>query len=167
MEKELKFNKEYRKDLDEILKYDEHFNGLNPSKESLENHREMIKKSLSSVRKDYDRQPIDWRDKMAFDRLVNKYKIEGYEINNLTPESKMSELGFSTRTYNCLSAAPWNVFRKDIPRNAITIGDLLMFSEEDILGLRNMGKPGLNEVKEKLSKIGYSLNSPSEEQKWA
>ena len=38
-----------------------------------------------------------------------------------------------------------------------TIGELCAMSEEELSRLRNMGKKSVEEVKEKLSKLGYEL----------
>ncbi|MBE3576762.1 MAG: DNA-directed RNA polymerase subunit alpha [Limnochordales bacterium] len=63
----------------------------------------------------------------------------------------IEELDLSVRSYNCLKRAGID-----------TIGELVRKTEEDMMKVRNMGKKSLQEVKEKLAKLGLSLR-PSDE----
>lgn len=59
---------------------------------------------------------------------------------------KIEELDFSVRTYNCLKK-----------ENINTVGDLIRWTEPDLLGIRNFGKKSLTEVTEKLAERGLRL----------
>jgi DNA-directed RNA polymerase subunit alpha len=62
------------------------------------------------------------------------------------PDARIEELDFSVRTYNCLKKA-----------NILTIGELVQYSETDLMNIRNFGKKSLTEVKEKLAMLGLGL----------
>lgn len=62
------------------------------------------------------------------------------------PDARIEELDFSVRTYNCLKKA-----------NILTIGEMVQYSETDLMNIRNFGKKSLTEVKEKLELLGLSL----------
>jgi DNA-directed RNA polymerase subunit alpha len=66
------------------------------------------------------------------------------------PDSRIEELDFSVRTYNCL--------RKE---RILTVADLVKYSEADLIGIRNFGRKSLNEVKEKLAELNLSLKQNS------
>ena len=63
-----------------------------------------------------------------------------------TLDTRIEELDFSVRTYNCLKKA-----------NVLTVGELSLMSEVDLMNIRNFGKKSLTEVKEKLSTMALSL----------
>lgn len=63
----------------------------------------------------------------------------------------IEELDLSVRSYNCLKRAGID-----------TIGELVRKTEDDMMKVRNMGKKSLQEVKEKLAKLGLTLR-PSDE----
>lgn len=149
--------REFKKNLDTILRYDYYFNGINPSKEALENHREMIKKSLKTINIKYSKYPTSLQNKTNFNLLKEKYKIKDHEIGNVNLETKINLLEFSTRTRNCIYAGLLDIFRINKYKESVTVRDLLMFSEKDIKSIRNAGKAVLSEIKEKLSSRGYSL----------
>ena len=67
------------------------------------------------------------------------------------PDARIEELDFSVRTYNCLKKA-----------NILTIGELVQYSETDLMNIRNFGKKSLMEVKEKLAMLGLSLRKTKE-----
>jgi len=71
-------------------------------------------------------------------------------IGSGAPDARIEELDFSVRTYNCLKKA-----------NVLTIGELALLSESDLMQIRNFGKKSLTEVKEKLSVLGMSLQGSS------
>ncbi len=56
------------------------------------------------------------------------------------------DLGFSCRTFNVLK-------RADIE----TIGDLVEYTEDELLHIRNLGKACLREIKDKLNHFGLCL----------
>ena len=62
------------------------------------------------------------------------------------PDTRIEELDFSVRTYNCLKKA-----------NVLTVGELALMSEVDLMNIRNFGKKSLTEVKEKLNTLGMTL----------
>lgn len=64
----------------------------------------------------------------------------------------IEELGFSSRTYNCLKRAGFN-----------SLEDLSQASLDDYMKVRNLGRKSLNEVEVKLSEYGIVL-FPNEEQ---
>lgn len=63
----------------------------------------------------------------------------------------------------CLSVRSYNALKKAGIR---TIGELIGLSEYDLMGIRNMGRKCLNEIKDKLADLGFSLpigtNEPKE-----
>lgn len=59
---------------------------------------------------------------------------------------KISDIELSVRSTNCLAGADIN-----------TIGELVVMPETDMLKFRNFGRKSLNEIKEKLEKMGLSL----------
>ncbi len=61
-------------------------------------------------------------------------------------DSKIEELDFSVRTYNCLKK-----------ENINTIGELVQLSEKQLLEIRNLGQKSLDEIKEKLVDRGLTL----------
>jgi len=65
---------------------------------------------------------------------------------------KIEELDFSVRTYNCLKK-----------ENINTVGELIRWTEPDLLGIRNFGKKSLMEVTEKLSERGLRLRRDEDE----
>ncbi|MDR3709979.1 MAG: DNA-directed RNA polymerase subunit alpha [Capsulimonadaceae bacterium] len=72
-------------------------------------------------------------------------------IGSGAPDARIEELDFSVRTYNCLKKA-----------NVLTIGELALLSEGDLMQIRNFGKKSLTEVKEKLSGLGMSLKGSTD-----
>jgi DNA-directed RNA polymerase subunit alpha len=68
-------------------------------------------------------------------------------------DTRIEELDFSVRTYNCLKKA-----------NILTLGDLLQISEYDLMQIRNFGKKSLTEVREKLSGLGLSILGSSDDE---
>lgn len=61
-------------------------------------------------------------------------------------DASIDILELSARAEHCLQRA-----------GVTTIGELCAMSEEELSRLRNMGKKSVEEVKEKLSKLGYEL----------
>jgi DNA-directed RNA polymerase subunit alpha len=66
------------------------------------------------------------------------------------PVIRIEELDFSVRTYNCLKKA-----------NILTIGELVQYTEADLMQIRNFGKKSLTEVREKLVQLNLSLKGGS------
>ncbi|MBI2842785.1 MAG: DNA-directed RNA polymerase subunit alpha [Armatimonadetes bacterium] len=76
---------------------------------------------------------------------------EGFMTGPQAPDARIEELDFSVRTYNCLKKA-----------NILTIGELVQYSETDLMNIRNFGRKSLNEVKEKLTMLGLSMRKTKE-----
>ncbi|HIE51746.1 MAG TPA: DNA-directed RNA polymerase subunit alpha [Armatimonadetes bacterium] len=66
-------------------------------------------------------------------------------------DAKIEELEFSVRTYNCLKK-----------ENINTVRELIKFTADDLLGIRNFGRKSLAEVEGKLAERGLSLRSNEE-----
>lgn len=79
---------------------------------------------------------------------VVQQPVFGGEVDYNTPIEK---LNFSTRPYNCLKSKAVN-----------TVGELLQYSEEDLMNIRNFGKNSINELVEKLKSFSLSLRSEEE-----
>jgi DNA-directed RNA polymerase subunit alpha len=62
------------------------------------------------------------------------------------PNVRIEELDFSVRTYNCLKKA-----------NILTIPELVQFTENDLMQIRNFGKKSLTEVRDKLAQLNLTL----------
>jgi DNA-directed RNA polymerase subunit alpha len=58
----------------------------------------------------------------------------------------VDELELSVRSYNCLKNA-----------NIKTIGDLVTKTEAEMLKTKNFGRKSLNEIKDILAEMGFSL----------
>lgn len=63
-------------------------------------------------------------------------------------DTSIDKMDLSVRAYNCLKRAEIN-----------TIGALVNKTEEDLMAVRNMGRKSLDEIVEKLSRLGFSLAS--------
>lgn len=74
-------------------------------------------------------------------KIRNKQKIQFFDIGNLD---------LSLRAFSCLKKA-----------NINTIGDLIEYTPEDLLVLKNFGKRSLEEVQFRLNQIGLSLKKTS------
>ncbi|MDR3144222.1 MAG: DNA-directed RNA polymerase subunit alpha [Puniceicoccales bacterium] len=76
------------------------------------------------------------------------------EQNRLRKLLNMSvnEIELSVRAANCLNNA-----------NIMTVGELILKTEAEMLKYRNFGKKSLNEIKEKLEEIGLSLGMKIDE----
>lgn len=79
-----------------------------------------------------------------FDKLPDEQSIEQIKsillsTENVTKDNiinlKIEQLHFSKKTFNCLNRA-----------NVKTVGELLCYSQEDLLKIRNLGVQSLNEI---------------------
>ena len=61
-------------------------------------------------------------------------------------EMTIEELELSVRSFNCLKRVAINI-----------VEELTQKSEDDMMKVRNLGKKSLDEVKEKLAKLGLGL----------
>lgn len=90
--------------------------------------------------------------------LTVEFESEAREVseeqNRLRKLLNMSvnEIELSVRAANCLNNA-----------NIVTVGELAMKSEQEMLKYRNFGKKSLNEIKERLSQLGLSLGMKIDE----
>lgn len=73
------------------------------------------------------------------------------ELDDLLGKS-VDMLDLSVRSKNCLDS-----------ENILTIGELVRFSEQDLLKVRNFGKTSLKEVKSKISALGLTLGLNTDE----
>ena len=90
-----------------------------------------------------------------FDRLPDEQSLTQIKeillsTNNVTKDNihnlKIENLQFSKSTFNCLNRA-----------NITTIGELLCYSKEDLLRIRNLGVKCLNEIIDTLKKHDLEL----------
>ena len=66
-------------------------------------------------------------------------------------EMTIEELDLSVRSFNCLKRA-----------NINTVEDLTNKTEDEMMKVRNLGRKSLDEVIDKLTKLGFSLRSNDE-----
>lgn len=81
-----------------------------------------------------------------------KEKSEKEKILNKTIE----ELDFSVRSYNCLKKS-----------NINTLKDLIKYSPEEIIKIKNLGKKSLDEIKEKINKYGFILGEKKQQEDYS
>lgn len=84
----------------------------------------------------------------------NEQKAADEDQNKLRKLLNMSvnEIELSVRAANCLNNA-----------NILTVGELAMKSESEMLKYRNFGKKSLAEIKAKLEQLGLALGTPIDE----
>jgi DNA-directed RNA polymerase subunit alpha len=86
----------------------------------------------------------------SFDRtaigLIAGPVLDETTASTNAPNVRIEELDFSVRTYNCLKKA-----------NILTIPELVEYTENDLMQIRNFGKKSLTEVREKLQQLGLTL----------
>jgi DNA-directed RNA polymerase subunit alpha len=87
----------------------------------------------------YDKNAIE------FEEVVDKQDDEKARMKKLLNMS-VNEIELSVRAANCLNNA-----------NITTVGQLAMKTETEMLKYRNFGKKSLNEIKEKLAALNFSL----------
>ena len=85
---------------------------------------------------------------------------DGYEVSRnseprrgagrpvITDERQVEELELTVRSYNCLK-------REGVD----TIGQLATMTEEELMNIRNLGMKSVDEIRSKLSEMGYELES--------
>lgn len=87
-------------------------------------------------------------DKRPDDQSIQQIKNLFLSTEETTKENiKIENLSFSIRTFHCLNRA-----------NIKTLGELLCYTQEDLLRIRNLGTQSLNEIVETLNK--YDLKLP-------
>ena len=72
--------------------------------------------------------------------------VQKKEDDNTELDKKIEDLDLSVRSYNCLKRAGIHSVRQ-----------LVEFSENDLLNIRNFGVKSIEEVKDKLESMGLSL----------
>jgi DNA-directed RNA polymerase subunit alpha len=77
---------------------------------------------------------------------VEGFALPAVDTGEHAPDTRIEDLDFSVRTYNCLKKA-----------NILTLGDLVQTTEADLMQIRNFGKKSLLEVREKVHHMGLSL----------
>lgn len=90
----------------------------------------------------FDRLPDEQSLTQIKDILLSTNNVTKYNIHNV----KLEKLQFSKITFNCLNRA-----------NITTIGELLCYSKEDLLRIRNLGVKCLNEIVDTLKKHDLEL----------
>lgn len=94
-----------------------------------------------------------------FDRLPDEQSVKQINhillpSNNVTEDNihsvEIEQLQFSKKTFNCLNRA-----------NIKTLGELLCYSEEDLLKIRNLGIQSLNEIRKVLNQHRLELSKYS------
>ncbi|MDR1910781.1 MAG: DNA-directed RNA polymerase subunit alpha [Helicobacteraceae bacterium] len=78
----------------------------------------------------------------------SSFGIKGEEADERlkTLLSKVEDVGFSTRSYNCL-------FNSKI----VYLGEVALMDESQLSRLKNLGKKSLDEIKERLAQLGYPV----------
>ncbi len=84
-------------------------------------------------------------EEIEFDTTTQEVNDEQNRLRKLLNMS-VNEIELSVRAANCLNNA-----------NIMTVGELALKTENDMLRYRNFGKKSLNEIKEKLEELGLSL----------
>ena len=82
--------------------------------------------------------------------IVDNHETKQTDTKNL--EKNIAELELSVRSYNCLKRAGIN-----------TVQELIRKTPEELVNVRNLGKKSLDEVYQKLSDLGYTLNMEDSE----
>jgi DNA-directed RNA polymerase subunit alpha len=87
---------------------------------------------------------------MALDEQAEEVSIfaSGPEDDNTELDKQIEDLDLSVRSYNCLKRAGIHSVRQ-----------LVEFSENDLLNIRNFGVKSIEEVKDKLESMGLSLKA--------
>ncbi|MDR1450914.1 MAG: DNA-directed RNA polymerase subunit alpha [Helicobacteraceae bacterium] len=60
---------------------------------------------------------------------------------------RIEDLGLSARSHNCLTRS-----------NIIYLGEVALMDESELSKVKNLGKKSLDEIKEKLTQVGYPIN---------
>ena len=71
-------------------------------------------------------------------------------------EKTVEELDFSVRSYNCLKKSNINNF-----------GEIVNKTEEEIMGIKNLGKKSFEEIKEKVKDYGFTLKDTESQRRWS
>ena len=110
-----------------------------------------LKESAAILKHHLDVFDLASSESVEFEDFVKKSSDEQNSLRKLFNMS-VNEIELSVRAANCLNNA-----------NIMTVGDLVMKTEAEMLKYRNFGKKSLNEIKDKLEEIGLSLGMKVEE----
>jgi DNA-directed RNA polymerase subunit alpha len=91
--------------------------------------------------------------KLFVDLSEDQYEDTQFSVNEDKDKGKIlemtiEELDLSVRSFNCLKRAGIN-----------TVDDLINKSEEEMMKVRNLGRKSFEEVRDKLTSLGFTLNS--------
>ncbi|MBS6444690.1 MAG: DNA-directed RNA polymerase subunit alpha [Ruminococcus sp.] len=91
--------------------------------------------------------------KLFVDLSEDQYEDTQFSVNEDKDKGKIlemtiEELDLSVRSFNCLKRAGIN-----------TVDDLINKSEEEMMKVRNLGRKSFEEVRDKLTSLGFQLNS--------
>ena len=106
--------------------------------EDLSNYRKQLVEEFKKTGKYSEEMEIEFGHPTSYKRIHLVGPFADYTL--------IGELNLSVRTNNCLKRA-----------GVSTIADLVSHTEEELAKVRNLGKRGLKEVKEKLADNGLSL----------
>ena len=119
--------------------------------------RSELKKEMSlEVAMDIVAEKFGFESKEALEECLNN----GGRFGNDKLDMTIDELDLTVRSYNCLKR-----------RRVNTVGELVDYSIEDLIGFRNMGRKSIREVVEKVHNLGLSFKDdnykPEKEEKYS
>ncbi|MDR0693625.1 MAG: DNA-directed RNA polymerase subunit alpha [Puniceicoccales bacterium] len=112
---------------------------------------EALKEAATVLRRHLDVFDTAAAEDIAFEDASKEADDDQNRLHKLLNMS-VNEIELSVRAANCLNNA-----------NIMTVGELVMKTEAEMLRYRNFGKKSLNEIKEKMEEIGLSLGMKVEE----
>ncbi|MDR2432871.1 MAG: DNA-directed RNA polymerase subunit alpha [Puniceicoccales bacterium] len=112
---------------------------------------EALKEAATVLRRHLDVFDTATTDDITFEDASKEADDDQNRLHKLLNMS-VNEIELSVRAANCLNNA-----------NIMTVGELVMKTEAEMLRYRNFGKKSLNEIKEKMEEIGLSLGMKIEE----
>ena len=105
--------------------------------------RSELKKEMSlEVAMDIVAEKFGFESKEALEECLNN----GGRFGNDKLDMTIDELDLTVRSYNCLKR-----------RRVNTVGELVEYTLEDLMGFRNMGRKSIREVVEKVHNLGLSF----------
>ncbi len=102
--------------------------------------------SAAKILLDYFKRFADFVDGASTLLALPEDSSAGMDLAPNVRNSRIEELDFGVRTYNCLKKA-----------SILTIADLVHYQESDLMQIRNFGRKSLAEVREKLAELGLTL----------
>lgn len=91
-------------------------------------------------------------DSESIGELISEEEREKSEKAKILDKT-IEELDFSVRSYNCLKKSGINTLR-----------DLISYSPEEVIKIKNLGKKSLDEIKEKINKYGFTLGEKKQQE---